>query len=113
MATGFLAEGVCFETLQDATDSHFSGIPVATIVTATSTLQNSYFKAGTVWGYQQKSISPTGVITPVFSITAPVPAFPACFAPSEQYNDGLSFGFLIVSLMVTPWLLSQLKKAFF
>lgn len=111
MATGFLANRVCYETQPEAADAYFSGIPVATSISGTTTLANSYFKSGTVWGFQQKATSSTGVITTNFSITAPVPVFPACAAPSEFFYAGVEMGGWLVGVLVIGWAFTALSKS--
>jgi hypothetical protein len=114
VSTGSLANGVCFETAALAVDAHFAGLPPFSYPSGTQVFTVSYSNLNGVWSQDVWGSMSGSANTWLNSTTlAPVPSFPVCYAPSEQYNDGLSIGFALVSLMILPWLMAQLKKGLF
>lgn len=102
MATGSLSGGVCFENSFSAYDAYFSVLPTSSAVDpATGVVsQSSYVLTSGIWNIQQISISPSGVSSLVYSVPASLPIFPACYAPSESFADGVTVGWSFATLMV-------------
>lgn len=102
MATGALSGGVCYESLSLATDSYFSALPPSSALDAATgiTTQNSLVNTAGVWYRQQVSVSSAGVSSLVYSVPAVSPTFPACYAPSEAFADGVNIGWAFAACMV-------------
>lgn len=112
MATGLLANGVCYESLTDATDAYFSSIPVASVINALGvTVQNAYIKYPLGWGVRQTSTSPLGVVTVDYNQYATVPVFPPCVAPSEFFYAGVEMGGWLVGTLVIGWAFTAFVKS--
>ncbi len=111
MATGSLADGVCYETALEATDAYFSGFPPFTFNSGTSTSVVSYLKVATVWNKQQVTTTNKGVVTVNYTVPVTAPVFPACDSPTEFFNTGVSVGAAIVGVLVIGWAFHALAKA--
>lgn len=108
MATGLLVNGICFETAILAQDAYFSS---QSVLLFSGNFSLRYEQQNGVWHKIVERIQNNGTFSLVSDTVALVPVFPVCMAPSEQYLDGMTFGFLLVSVMLIPWILSMLKKA--
>lgn len=102
MSTGFLVAGVCYETASAAADSYFSSKPVLSRFDAVAGyyISLSYEKINGVWN-QVSTASGAGWSNPY---TAPVvvvpPVFPACYAPSESFADGVNIGWAVAGVLI-------------
>ena len=114
MATGFLEDGICFTTSQEALDFHFQGIPPSFLITtSTSTLQEYLRLASGQWNLRKATIATSGVQTQVFSTAVPALVQPSCTLPNtamESFTDGAILGWGIVAAMVAAWAIKSLSK---
>lgn len=97
MATGFLVGESCFDTLPDAINAYFTKQPVVTYpdpVTPPNYFTQQYvFASGVGWSNVVSNFQPP-LPAPLLisSVSAVVPAFPACYSSSESFNDGVASG---------------------
>jgi len=108
MATGFLAQGVCYASSSDAADALFSsGSP--SVVPGATTYTAWFEKAGGVWQLHRQSIA-GGVVTDLGATAQVAPTFPGC-DPTENFFDGLAVGWAVVALMAAAWGWLQIRRA--
>lgn len=101
MATGYLKNGLCYDSLSTATDAYYSAFVPSVVSGATSyTLQ--YNNVSGVWKAMQYSINATGVYTLRSTSNAPSLTFPTCDT-TQQFFDGLTIGWLIAGAMALAW----------
>ncbi len=104
MATGFLANGTCYETVALARDAYFSGLPVASHFDAVLqlTITETYQQIAGAWMRVTTQSNPwwSGVQA---SMPAIDPVYPACLAPSEFFNMGVEVGAAIVGVLVVSY----------
>lgn len=102
MSTGSLAAGVCFENVSLATDAYFSGLPpLSSYVSGSYVFSPKYESVGGVWSLQSYA-SPVGGGGMFLnsSVAVPVPLFPACYAPSESFADGVNIGWSVAGVLI-------------
>lgn len=114
MATGWLVNGVCFESPAEAQNAFFSSQPVLShFDTVAGFYINIYFELiGGVW---MRSSTASGanwsnVYAP--SVPAPIPVFPACYSPSESFADGLAIGWAFAACMTVVFFVMVGRRFF-
>lgn len=105
---GALLGTVCHPSQADAVDAYFSEQGPSFTAGATS-YQSWFEKVSGTWQLKQQSITGAGVVTNLTSVNATVPTFPDCdeLAP---FNDGLTVGWLLATLMVAAWGFSMIRR---
>lgn len=112
MATGSLADGVCYESVGLATDAYFSGLPVQSVLSASGVLlttQHVKDVAGD-WNLKQVATDAVGVQSVVYQVVVSPSPFPACYSPAESFSDGMLIGWAVVAVMVLVLFVSAAKK---
>lgn len=112
MATGSLDGGICFETVDLATDAYFSGLPVQSTLSASGVLLTTEHVKDVAgnWNLKQVSTDAVGVQSVVYQVVVSPPPFPACYSPLESFEDGLVVGWSVVAVMVMVLFVSAAKK---
>ena len=111
MTTGFLVGSTCLENASLAADSYFSSQPVVTFLSANKVLtQNSYINPSSgVWDLQQVQFSNSGFMSVNYTVAASSPIFPACYAPSEAFADGVNIGWAFAAVLVIVVFVSAVR----
>lgn len=132
MATGSLSNGVCYESVDLATDAFYSSLPPSSfsvsapylvnaswgdfVVTSGSVVTSFFVKpvagpyAG-LWVSKVQSFDALGVAHLISQVPVNARAFPSCYAPSEAFNDGVSIGWAVVGSLTTVFFVMMIKKA--
>lgn len=118
MALGFFNK-VCYSTLQQAIDAHFTQAPSPYVWASTTSDIYHDLTYSTVapvgWRWNGYTVSSTGTITLNHSTLVPVPNFPSCtldVTPAEQFADGITLGWGVVAACIAAFALLFLKDAF-
>lgn len=111
MATGFLANGTCFEDLNLARDAYYSSQPVVSHFdpVLNVTFADSFQFLNGVWT-RVTTASVPGWTNNYSSFTAIDPPFPVCLAPSECFNMGVEIGWALCSAMTVIVFVSFIRK---
>ncbi len=111
MATGFLVGSTCLENSSLAADTYFSSQPVVTFLSANKVLtQDSYINPSSgVWDLQQVQFNSAGSLSVNYTVSAVPPVFPACYAPSEAFADGVNIGWAFAAVLVIVLFVSSVR----
>lgn len=113
MSTGTLVNGTCYETASVAVDAYFSSVPVAWFQDVNPLVHQvvKYEQVGGVWMRSVYGDAPWG--STLWSQTVAVPpVFPACYAPSESFADGVNAGYAFALCFSVVLLVAAARSLF-
>lgn len=94
--TGFFNDGICYATLSEAMDAHYSS--------AQASAGGSTYVYDPVAGWSIQSPNVVGIVP------APSNIFPAC-DPSAAFLDGITIAYAVMGVMVTALIWKKLQSA--
>lgn len=108
MATGSAFNGKCYSTVQDATDAYYSTYTPMLTSGAVSYLTQfqkidgiwksvTYEKAASDWVQQSVQV-------------VPALTFPACDSAGENFQDGVTMGWLITLTLIMAWGFNRMRE---
>lgn len=113
MATGLLANGVCFDASAQAIDAYFSSIPVSVFPDPLNAQVHQVVKYELINGVWMRSVygsAPWGDTLWASTVAVP-PVFPPCDSPSDMFQTGLVVGSAMVGTLMLAWGFNMMRKA--
>lgn len=109
MAVGYLYNGHCYASANEAADAYFSAFTPVINAGATS-YATLYAKVSGVWYARGYSINSSGIWTLRYNSVSPVPIFPTC-DPVSSFTDGMTLGWGVAAAMVAVYAVNLIRRS--
>jgi hypothetical protein len=110
---GFLSNGVCFDSQQDAVDNYFSTIPVFQYTNLYNNQMYTVYKPDPAspakWSKYSYVLS-NNTLAQAQQLLVPV--LPSCYSPLDAYADGQQIGWEFVLVISSVLILMVVRRLF-